>query len=693
MTLIDSAPTSRNRLPALRSDVLDEDEAPDNPGYLTVEALHKQVQNYLTNKQAEIEEQKEGRRYYHCAQWTASELEILRKRNQAVITFNRISRKINQITGIVQRNRQDPKAYPRTPKYEQGAEVATQVVREILDANEWQSTESDCIRRAGFEAIAGIEFDLVKGDHDDPDVSMRRARAENYFYDYHSLDEDFSDKTYDGMMKWMHLENVIEMFPGQEEELRAMTNMGSDLSSNPDSDNKLFFIGAQGMIRLIEHWYKHKGRWCWCFYVGFHKLQEGESPFFDEKGESQSRFKMFSNSVDQDGDRYSFVRNLRGPQDEMNHRRSSGLYRSVSRQIEVVKGAVDDVEVARRERGKPDGVIERNPGDGNAIKYIDQSADIAAQRSFWEDARDEIQNWANIDAAGMAGITKNLSGRAISALQQPGMAELEPFLNTIKRWRLQVYRMAYCTAQRHWTAERFIRVTEDDQLKGFLQINGMELDEYGLPVMVNALGQLDVNILLDEGPDTITMMADAYDQVAQDPTIPFPIKLELMPIQGSVKRKIQGMLQPPPPNPADIAAKGIALEAAKADVEVRHSTAVKNRAGAVKSVFDAAASAAKAGLDSAQAASEGQQDAPLQPWQGQQGGGQSPIQPGEPVPAMPPAPSGVASPPQQPGVGPHLGAPTGGQSIVPPHLGARVAPDGKMYVPDPQRPGRYLMVA
>lgn len=693
MTATDLAPPRRANLPAVRrrSDPRDEDEAPDSPGYLSVEALHQQVQNYLTNKQAEIEEQKEGRRYYHCAQWTAAELEILRKRNQAVITYNRIGRKINQITGIVQRQRQDPKAFPRSPKYEQGAEVATTVIREILDSNEWKSTESDCIRRAGFEAIAGVEFNLTRGDHDDPDVSITRARAENYFYDYHSLNEDFSDKTYDGMMKWMHLDAVIEMFPDDEEELRGLVESGSDLSSNPDSDNKLFFIGSKGMIRLIEHWYKHKGRWCWCFYVGFHKLQEGESPFINEKGETQSRFKMFSNAVDQDGDRYSFVRNLRGPQDELNHRRSKGLYLSMSRQIEVFKGAVDDIEVARRERNKPDGVIEVNVREG--IKYIDQQADAAAQREYGNDAKEEIQNWANVDAAGMVGISKNLSGRAINMLQQPGMAELEPFLNTIKRWRLQVYRMSYCTAQRHWTAERFIRVTEDDQLKGFLQINGMDLDEYGLPVMVNALGQLDVNILLDEGPDAVTLMADTYDQIAQDPTIPFPVKLELMPIQGSVKRKIQGMMQPPPPNPADVAAKQIALEAAKADVDVRHSTATKNRAGAVKSVFDAAASAAKAGLDAAQAAMEGQQDAPLQPAQGQGQANALQQPPGGQPPAMPPAPSGVASPPLQPGVGPHLGAPTGGQSMVPPHLGARIAPDGKMYVPDPQRPGRYLMVA
>src|SRR5262245_34604758 len=93
--------------------------------YLPVETLHKQVQAYLTNKQNEIEEQKEGRRYYHCAQWSEKHLRILAARNQSAITFNRVGRKINSVTGIVQRQRQDPKAFPRSPQHEEGAEVAT----------------------------------------------------------------------------------------------------------------------------------------------------------------------------------------------------------------------------------------------------------------------------------------------------------------------------------------------------------------------------------------------------------------------------------------------------------------------------------------------------------------------------------------------------------------------------------------
>jgi hypothetical protein len=260
--LVQTRPTgSRVALSRARYDD-DGDETPK--GYLSVEKLHKQVRDYLTIKQPEIEEQREGRRYYHCSHYTAQEFAILAKRNQAAITFNYVVRKINQICGVVQRQRQDPKAFSRTPKHEEGAELATAVIRYVLDANLWKITDSECIRKAGYEGLTGIELDLRAGDKGDPDVSLAPVDSENYFYDPKSVRPDFCDKKYDGIMKWKDLDDVIEMFPDYEDELRSLVGNGSDLSSESDRDNRLSFIRGN-QIRLIEHWYRYKGRWCYCF--------------------------------------------------------------------------------------------------------------------------------------------------------------------------------------------------------------------------------------------------------------------------------------------------------------------------------------------------------------------------------------------------------------------------------------------
>jgi hypothetical protein len=62
----------------------------------------------------------------------------------------------------------------------------------------------------------------------------------------------------------------------------------------------------------------------------------------------------------------------------------------------------------------------------------------------------------------------------------------------------------FAAIQKYWTGERWIRVTDDDGLAQFIQINGQQQDPMtGQQQIVNALGSVDVDIILDEGPDTI----------------------------------------------------------------------------------------------------------------------------------------------------------------------------------------------
>ena len=57
-----------------------------------------------------------------ASHWTEEQIKALNKRKQPVVTFNRIARKLNGVVGLIDRLKQDPKAYPRTPKHEEGAE-------------------------------------------------------------------------------------------------------------------------------------------------------------------------------------------------------------------------------------------------------------------------------------------------------------------------------------------------------------------------------------------------------------------------------------------------------------------------------------------------------------------------------------------------------------------------------------------
>ena len=63
-----------------------------------------------------------------------------------IITFNEIGKKkLIRIVGMVQRLRQDPKAFPRNPQNADGAEIATpQCVRAVLDSADWEFIDPYC---------------------------------------------------------------------------------------------------------------------------------------------------------------------------------------------------------------------------------------------------------------------------------------------------------------------------------------------------------------------------------------------------------------------------------------------------------------------------------------------------------------------------------------------------------------------
>ncbi len=521
----------------------------DKDGFLSVGELRRQYLDYVDSKVDEVEEQKDSRRYYHGAQLTAEQIRVLTARHQPIQVWNRIGRKINGIVGVVEKMRSDPKAEGRNPKSEAGADVATQSIRYVLDASQFKNSLNYwTLLQTGIDGIGGVQLVLQKGDKGDPDVGVQWVIADEYFYDPRSYRADFKDVRYEGIAKWMDLGAAIEMFPDRAEEMEGLFQGDSDMTTNPDREIK-WLIMAEKRLRMVEHWYKHKGKWRWAFYVANVLLEQGESPFIDELGNSISSFEMFGPFIDQDGDRYSFVRTLRGPQDALNQGKSKNLALANSRRVIAEKGAVDNVEVARREVARHDGFVEVNAG-GKLFKVDDTHPDIATFTSFTDDAKNEIDGFANANIAAMtgAGLT-NLSGKAIELLRQPGMAELGPFVLAHRMWKLNLYRKIWNAIQRHWKAERWLRVNDDQKMAQFIQLNGVDLDPSGQSVLVNYVGSLDVNIVLDEGRDLITVMAEASDKLSKYPpgTVPPQVLIEMDPdIPRSLKDKLLQMMAPKP---------------------------------------------------------------------------------------------------------------------------------------------------
>lgn len=546
--------------------------------YWDLGKLKKSYEEYLGNKRNEIDEQKDARRYYHGAQWTDAQIKTLKKRKQPIATVNRIGRKIDGVVGLLERLRQDPKAFPRNPGQEQGADIATAVIRYALDEQEWKPKSAEIARDGAIEGIGGLEINLVHGDSNDPndhDIELDIVEPESFFYDPRSKREDFSDARYMGIAKWMDVDLAKEMFPDKSEEIDQSIETGTEFTTNPDNENK-WFNSTCKYIRLVDCWYKHKGDWCYSIFTGSTVLMDGKSYLFDEKNKTECKYIMYSGSVDHDGDRYGFVRNMKSSQDSINFKEAKLNHILASRRLIMSNAAVKDVETARKEWARTDGVIIVNPG--GEVKADDQSFDFAGWSKLLVDSKQEIEGFGpNPQLLGQG--SEQQSGRAISLMQQAGIAELGPYIQGFKGWKIRVYRAVFNAIQRHWTAERWIRVTDDDNLAKFIQINGLQIDPAtGHPTIVNALGSLDVDIIIDEGPDSINMMADTYDALlamaSSGAQVPPQVLIELSPgIDGRTKKKLLEMItQAQQPGPA----QQIALQGEQAKVDKTKSETMLN---------------------------------------------------------------------------------------------------------------------
>jgi hypothetical protein len=133
---------------------------------------------------------------------------------------------------------------------------------------------------------------------------------------------------------------------------------GSDLTSNPDREQKWFSSdGSKKLVRVVDIWYQHKGGWCWAIFTGGQILMEGKSYLVDEKNKETCKYIMFSCNVDHDGDRYGFVRHMKSSQDSFNFKHSKLNHMLASRRLIMSQGSVQDVEKARVEWARDDGVV------------------------------------------------------------------------------------------------------------------------------------------------------------------------------------------------------------------------------------------------------------------------------------------------------------------------------------------------
>lgn len=573
-------------------------------------------------------ESERARDYVDGKQLTPEQVQELKDRGQPPVVINRVRRKIEWLKGLEVQRRTDPRAFPRTPQHQQGAEAATDAIRYVCDNVDWDTTRSDVYENMLVEGFGGCEVIHDADGDGDPEIRVNHYPWDRLFYDPHSRRHDFSDARYKGAVLWMDQEDFEDAYPKAKDHVGTlMSTSASETYDDKPTDRWIDF--KRKRVRVVLIWFRHKNEWHFAKFIKDAILEEGKSPYVDEKGRSVCPLIMGSAFVGRDLDRYGLLRDMFDPQDEVNKRRSKALFGVTSRQTMSIAGALNSVADMKLELSRPDGHIEITAEaleDAARVgmrpfEILPNNDQISGQFDLLQEAKNEIDMLgANSALAGEG--EANSSGRAVMAKQQGGLIEIASLNDRLHQLTREVYRQIWMRIRQFWKAEKWIRVTDDDRNVRFVGLNRpVTLQEHlsqmppeqvqqialqmGLRPGDPRLGQvvsvenraedIDVDIVLEEVPDQVTLAGETFEQLvnvsnAQPGVVPADILIEAAPgIKRDIKDKLMERMEQQSAQQGQM--QGVAMQAKMAEqqagLQKTQSETAKNMATAQKTMVEA----------------------------------------------------------------------------------------------------------
>lgn len=515
--------------------------------------------------------------YYDSKQWTERERRALRKRKQPETVNNKIKEAVNGILGVIERGQSSPVAYPRRPGDEDGADASTDALRFVADKNRFKRLRVNTFRDM---LVPGTMAAIVEAD-EDLNVTITKIRWEQLIADPRSREEDFSDARYLGTAKWQYLDDLKAQYSDKAADLDQAVSAGPLLDNTfADRPNEAGSFGGMTIwsdskrrrLMTVELYHREAGQWMRSCFHARGLLEDGPSPYVDEKGRPVCPIEAQSAYVDRDNNRYGPTFDMLSRQDAVNKRESKLLHLlSTSQVVQKQQGAEQSIETVREEAARPDGAIpygwESVVNGGVVSGHVEMLQFAIAQMERFG---------PNPAVLGREGTDQ--SGRALLARQQAGLVELAVLFGMQSDWELRVYRQSWMRIQQFWKSEQWVRLTDDQNAVKFTGLNqavGPPVQTpdgqttYGAPQFDpsqpsplagdtrgksvfgyrNLVAELDVDISVDSQPDVQSLQQEQYQDLVQlvgtNPayaqSVPFEALLRLSAIPH--KREVLDMIE------------------------------------------------------------------------------------------------------------------------------------------------------
>ena len=486
------------------------------------------------------------RRYYDSEQWTRDEIAKLDQQKQAATVINRIKPKMDGLMGMEKANRTTVKTFARTPKHDKASTAATEAVRFVLQDNFYHQIRSEAWENALIEGTCGVEV-IVEPKGEDNRITINHLMWDRLVYDPHSRRKDLSDARYLGQVVWMDFDDAAVKYPQARDILESMQTGSATYDDQPR-----WMDNTRKRVKIVElYWRKPDGKvWYACFTRGGYCEGPKVSPYVNEEGATEWPYEFASLFVMRSGDRYGAVRQYLDVQDEINKRRSKALHLMSVRQVRWERGAVEDINKARAELAKPDGVLETTPGmEFEVLKTGDMAA---AQFNLLAEAKQEIDA-VGYNAAASGKEDRSMSGVALRTREVSAQTELGPMFDVLRHLDVRVYRKIWNRIRQYWGAEKWIRVTDDENNLKWVGLNkpvtrGEQMLEQAQaagtppdmlaqlqqriaadPLMQeivetqNEMAALDMDITMIDAPDVVTTQVEDFQVLGEMVKSGFPM--------------------------------------------------------------------------------------------------------------------------------------------------------------------------
>lgn len=552
------------------------------------------------------------RDYYDNIQLTAAEEAALKARGQPPVIDNRIKTKIDYLVGMEKQQRIDPRALPRTPMHEDDADGASQALKYVADAEDYDSKRSGIWKNLLVEGCGGISVAVEPGHDGEWNIVLRRWAWDRMFWDPHSCEPDFSDAGYLGGVIWMDHRDALAQYPDAQDILDL--TMNDPAASDTYDDKPKFSLWAdkkRKRVRICQIWIRHGKEWHFAEFTKGGILKSGPSPYRNEKGESDCEMIFQSAYVNRENGRYGLVREMISLQDSINKRSSKSLHLLNTRQVFHEAGAVPDIEKFRREVARPDGTPMVNPGAlVNGQVKVESNLELAASHfQILQDNKNSIDlKGPNATMMGdKAQGSASASGRAIIASQQGGMTQLGDLMDHLRHLDKRVFRAIWNRIRQFWTGQKWVRVTDDENNVRWVGVNvdpmQIQMALQQNPQMaqkiagaVRSVAELDCDIIIDEVPDQTVPQLEQFQTLAelkkfdQNGEIPFRAIVQAMPNLKDRGKLLEMMDEQQKANAARMQAQEeLQMRGANAKVIETEASATLKGAQAQKALAEASA--------------------------------------------------------------------------------------------------------